>query len=111
MKFECIMGLVFKNVVYFIGYFYGDNEYIELFVYIDGFIVVEVEFMIEINCEIMFGSIDIFVDLFYLICYVYIGVEIVSSLVKDLNDYGFIVIIVDFGNNYGMVVGVLIEDW
>ena len=41
MKSERIMGPVFKNVAHFIGHSHGDNEYIELPVYTDGFIAVD----------------------------------------------------------------------
>ncbi|MAB94333.1 MAG: hypothetical protein CL593_13480 [Alteromonas sp.] len=111
MKSERIMGPVFKNVAHFIGHSHGDNEYIELPVYTDGFIAVEAELMIEINREITPGSIDTSADLSHLIRHVYTAVEIASSPVKDLNDYGPTAIIADFGNNHGMVVGAPIEDW
>ena len=41
----------------------------------------------------------------------YIGVEIASSPMPDINVIGPLAVISDFGNNHGMIVGQRIEDW
>lgn len=41
----------------------------------------------------------------------YIGVEIASSPVPSLNDYGPTAIICDFGNQHGLLIGPEVEDW
>lgn len=96
---EWLMGFVFKKVIYFIGCFYNDDEFVELEVYVGGMVVVEVELVFELGKEVILGLIDIKGLFKYLINVVYVGVEIVLSLVIDLNSYGFIVIISDFGVN------------
>ena len=41
----------------------------------------------------------------------FIGLEIASSPVPDLNDYGPTAVVSDFGNNFGLLVGPEIADW
>lgn len=41
----------------------------------------------------------------------FIGAEIASSPIPDINDYGPTAIISDFGNNNGLVIGPEIADW
>ena len=41
----------------------------------------------------------------------FIGAEIASSPIPDINDYGPVAVITDFGNNHGLAVGPEIADW
>jgi 2-keto-4-pentenoate hydratase len=41
----------------------------------------------------------------------YIGIEIASSPLVDINDYGPAVVASDFGNNAGLLLGVEVADW
>ncbi|WP_271077281.1 2-keto-4-pentenoate hydratase [Aurantiacibacter sp. MUD61] len=41
----------------------------------------------------------------------FIGAEIASSPIPDINDYGPITVICDFGNNNGLLIGPEITDW
>ena len=41
----------------------------------------------------------------------YIGIEIASSPLKNINDYGAAVIASDFGNNAGLLLGPEVADW
>ena len=41
----------------------------------------------------------------------YIGIEIASSPLQDINDYGPAVVASDFGNNAGLLLGAEISDW
>ena len=41
----------------------------------------------------------------------YTGIEIASSPLQDINDYGPAVVASDFGNNAGLLLGVEIPDW
>lgn len=41
----------------------------------------------------------------------YIGIEVASSPLQNINDYGPAVVVSDFGNNAGLVLGVEIPDW
>lgn len=42
---------------------------------------------------------------------VYIGIEIASSPLQNINDYGPAVVASDFGNNAGLILGPEIPDW
>jgi 2-keto-4-pentenoate hydratase len=41
----------------------------------------------------------------------YIGVEIASSPLQNINDYGPAVVVSDFGNNAGLLLGTEVSDW
>lgn len=111
MGSERIMGPVFKNVYHFIGKAHENGEKLDLPVFDGGFIAVEAELIIEIAEDIKPGSVNTADGVEHLVKNVYAGIEIASSPVVDLNDYGPAAIITDFGNNHGMIVGAPIEDW
>lgn len=111
MGSERIMGPVFKSVYHFVGRAHTDDEKILMPVFDKGFIAVEAELIIEIAEDIAPGSVDTSEGVEHLVKNVYAGIEIASSPVVDLNDYGPAAIITDFGNNNGMVVGAPIADW
>ena len=111
MGAERIMGPVFKNVYHNIGRAHEEGESLKWPVYKGGFIAVEAELVIEIAEDIAPGSVNTADGVEHLVKAVYAGIEIASSPVVDLNDYGPTAIITDFGNNHGMIVGAAIEDW
>lgn len=111
MGSERIMGPVFKQVHYHIGKGHAADEFIELPVFEGGFIAVEPELMIEVAEDIEPGSIDTAEGVEHLVKTMYAGVEIASSPVVDLNDYGPTAIITDNGNQQGMIVGAEVENW
>jgi 2-keto-4-pentenoate hydratase len=41
----------------------------------------------------------------------YIGIEIASSPLQNINDYGPAVVASDFGNNAGLLLGIEVADW
>src|SRR4029450_6179032 len=41
----------------------------------------------------------------------YIGIEIASSPLQNINDYGPAVVASDFGNNAGLLIGAQVSDW
>ncbi|RJY09904.1 hypothetical protein D6201_11590 [Aurantiacibacter aquimixticola] len=41
----------------------------------------------------------------------FIGAEIASSPIPDINDYGPVAVICDFGNNHGLLIGAEVENW
>ncbi|MBQ4833368.1 hypothetical protein J8L70_08975 [Pseudoalteromonas sp. MMG010] len=108
---ERVLGPVFNNVYHHLTQAQGTGEAFELPVYAGGFIAIEAELMIETNQEIKPGSIDTSKGVEHLVKNVYAGIEIASSPVVDLNGYGPTAIIADIGNQYGMIVGSVIEDW
>ncbi|GGA73899.1 2-keto-4-pentenoate hydratase [Neiella marina] len=108
---ERIIGPVFDNVNHFLGRAHDDNEKIVLPVFAGGFIAVEAEIVIEIGQDIEPGSVDTAGGVEHLVKAMYAGVEIASSPVPDLNSYGPAAIISDIGNQHGMVIGPVIENW
>ena len=67
-------------------------------VFVGGFAAIEPEFVV------MIGETEQQDRLF-------IGAEIASSPIPDINDYGPCAVISDFGNNNGLLVGSEIPDW
>ena len=111
MQAERLMGPVFNEVAHFIGRSHQDGEKIVLPVFAGGFIAVEAEVILELAEDIKPGSVDTDDNLERYIKTAYAGIEIASSPVPDLNDYGPTAIASDFGNNHGMIVGAPIKDW
>jgi len=88
------------------------SEVIAMPVFEDGFAAIEAEFILELGDTSGLPDKDIterqIVDV---IEKVYIGVEIASSPIQNINDFGPVAPISDFGNNSGMVIGAQIENW
>lgn len=104
---ECLLGLIFKCQ------FWNDIGGIsDILVFVGGFGVVEVEYVLELLEDVLVGQLYWFLEqvevLF--VCF-YIGVEVVSSLFVIINEFGLCVVVVDFGNNNGLVLGLEIVDW
>lgn len=77
-----------------------------------GFVAVEAEWVFELGDCSAIGETDLTMDdVISAIRAAYIGVELASSPIIDINSYGPSVIISDFGNNFGLVIGQRIEDW
>lgn len=66
--------------------------------FVGGFAAIEPEFIVELGGTPAEDR-------------MYIGVEIASSPVPSLNDYGPTAIICDFGNQNGVLIGPEIKDW
>lgn len=111
MGAERILGPVFKDVYIHLNESQCQGEVFELPVYTGGFIAIEPELIIETNQDIAPGSVNVADGVEHLVKSVSAGIEIASSPVIDLNDYGPTAIISDIGNQYGMIVGSPIEDW
>ena len=111
MQVERIMGPVFKSLCHFVGKAHDANEKITIPVFDGGFIAIEAEVILELSVDIAPGSVDATDDVAQYVKAAYAGIEIASSPVPDLNDYGPAAIASDFGNNYGMIVGAPIADW
>ncbi|MEL7540283.1 MAG: 2-keto-4-pentenoate hydratase [Pseudomonadota bacterium] len=85
---------------------------VEMPVFEGGFAAVEAEIVLE------FGDLSSLKtlqpeaeDIVPYIAECYIGVEIASSPMPDINVIGPLAVISDFGNNHGMIVGQKIEAW
>ncbi len=111
MQVERLMGPVFRNLCHFVGKAHQNEEKIRLPVFDGGFIAIEAELILELAEDITPGSVDTTTSVEKYVKAAYAGIEIASSPVPDLNDYGPAAIVSDFGNNHGMIVGAPIENW
>lgn len=89
-----LAGPIFARSVYEVG----QGGRIDMPVFENGFAAIEPEFVFRL------GKTEAEDRLF-------IGVEIASSPIPDINDYGPTAVISDFGNNNGLVIGPEIGDW
>jgi len=90
----------------------ADQAPVDMAVFEGGFAAVEAEIILE------FGDLSALAtanpsaeEIIPFIRACYIGVEIASSPMPDINVIGPLAVISDFGNNHGMIVGRQIEDW
>ncbi|MEO0450812.1 MAG: 2-keto-4-pentenoate hydratase [Pseudomonadota bacterium] len=85
---------------------------VEMAVFDGGFAAVEAEIVLEFGDLSRLNTVSPTAEeiaRFVEACY--IGVEIASSPMPDINVIGPLAVISDFGNNHGMIVGRQIEDW
>lgn len=81
-------------------------------VFTNGFAAVEAELIIRLNANAPASKFDWSIeDAIPLIAEICIGVEIASSPLPTLNELGPGAVISDFGNNWGVVVGLPIDNW
>jgi 2-keto-4-pentenoate hydratase len=77
-----------------------------------GFCAVEAEYVFKIGVDTkMDGRWLSDSDALDLVASLHIGVEIAGSPLASINDLGPCVVISDFGNNAGLIVGPAIQDW
>lgn len=67
-------------------------------IFVGGFAAVEAEFVIRLGAEREQDRL-------------FVGVEVASSPVPAINDYGPLAVMCDFGNNNGLLVGSEITEW
>jgi 2-keto-4-pentenoate hydratase len=89
-----------------------DSHAMDVPVFAQGFAAIEAEFVVELARDVppevsewSAESARRFVKTMY------IGVEIASSPLQNINDFGPAVVISDFGNNAGLLLGPEIPDW
>jgi 2-keto-4-pentenoate hydratase len=81
-------------------------------VFAGGFAAIEAEFVVQLGHDAPAGVFDWTADSARpLVEAMHIGIEIASSPLQDINDYGPAVIASDFGNNAGLLLGAEIFDW
>ena len=90
----------------------ADSEPVKMAVFNGGFAAVEAEIILELgDAQALKGGCPSAADMIDCISKCYIGVEIASSPMPDINVIGPVAVISDFGNNHGMIVGREIKDW
>lgn len=91
---EWLVGPIFSSHVRFAK----AGEIARMPIFVSGFAAVEPEFVIEIGASRDEDR-------------MFIGAEIASSPVPDINSYGPTAVVCDFGNNNGLLVGQEITGW
>lgn len=81
-------------------------------IYVGGFAAVEAEFIFRLGQAIPPLVRDWSnEDLIAVVADLHVGAEIASSPIADINDFGPTVVVSDFGNNAGLLVGPAIDNW
>lgn len=77
-----------------------------------GFAAVEGEFILQLAADAPADRLDWSPELARpLVKAMYVGIEIASSPLRNINDFGPAVVVSDFGNNAGLLLGPEIADW
>lgn len=105
---ERLAGPIFKHYVWHAKPGAG----VEFPVYENGFAAVEAEYVFRIGknapAEKLSWTRDEAIDL---IDAMHVGVELAGSPLATINDLGSTVVVSDFGNNHGLILGPEIEHW
>jgi 2-keto-4-pentenoate hydratase len=81
-------------------------------VFASGFAAIEAEFVVQIARDAPANVTEWTAETARrFVKSMYIGIEIASSPLQNINDYGPAVVASDFGNNAGLVLGAEITDW
>lgn len=81
-------------------------------VFARGFAAVEAEFVFELAADAPSDQFDWSAESAgQLVKTMYVGIEIASSPLAHINDYGPAVVASDFGNNAGLLLGPEVHDW
>lgn len=81
-------------------------------VFAGGFAAVEAEFVVQLAADAPAGVLEWTVEAAaQLVKTLFVGIEIASSPLRDINDFGPAVIASDFGNNAGLLLGPEITTW
>ena len=88
------------------------GQHIEFRTFEGGFAAAEPEFVLQIGQDLEAGKTQWTADeARNLVCAVFQGVEIAGSPFPGINDHGPAVVVSDFGNNDGLILGEALEDW
>jgi 2-keto-4-pentenoate hydratase len=105
---ERVVGPIFRNTVHIIRL----DEEIEFPVYRGGFAAVEAEYVFRISADApadKFSWTD--AEAADMVGALHIGVEPASSPLATINELGPAVVVSDFGNNAGLLLGPEVADW
>jgi 2-keto-4-pentenoate hydratase len=88
------------------------NGSVDAPVFANGFAAIEAEFVVEMARDAPANVADWTAETARrFVKAMYIGIEIASSPLQNINDYGATVVVSDFGNNAGLLLGAEIPDW
>ncbi|MEJ0085591.1 MAG: 2-keto-4-pentenoate hydratase [Pseudomonadota bacterium] len=81
-------------------------------VFANGFAAIEAEFVFELSKDAPANVSEWTIETAQrFVKTMFIGIEIASSPLANINDYGPAVVASDFGNNAGLLLGVEVADW
>lgn len=105
---ERLAGPIFKSFVFEVGS--GSTR--TMAIYERGFAAVEAEFVLQLATTIQPVAREYSdEELANLVSALYVGAEIASSPLADINQLGPCCVVSDFGNNAGLLVGPRVPDW
>ena len=105
---ERLVGPIFRKAIRRAG----AGEVVDVPVFRDGFAAVEAEFVIRLGADAPPERVSWTADAAAeLVDALHLGVEPASSPLPTINDLGPAVIVSDFGNNAGLLLGPEIPDW
>lgn len=89
----------------------GDAQ-VDVPVFTEGFAAIEAEFVVQLSKDAPANVAEWTAETARrFVKAMYIGIEIASSPLKNINDYGPAAVASDFGNNAGLLLGAEIVDW
>lgn len=104
---ERLAGPIFRRAV---DTFHGSP--IECGVFVGGFAAVEAEYVFEVGRDAPAGQLRwTLEDAAAIVGRLLVGVEVAGSPLATINALGPTVVVSDFGNNAGLIVGAEIPDW
>lgn len=90
----------------------GGGKAVSMPVFANGFAAVEAEFVFQLAKDAPANVVDWTAETARrFVRTMFIGIEIASSPLVNINDYGPAVVASDFGNNAGLVLGAEVPDW
>ena len=105
---ERVVGPIFRNTVHIIRL----DEEIEFPVYRGGFAAVEAEYVFRISADAPADKLSwTDAEAADMVGALHIGVEPASSPLATINELGPAVVVSDFGNNAGLLLGPEVADW
>jgi 2-keto-4-pentenoate hydratase len=105
---ERLVGPIFSRSVQRAA---GENVF-EAPVFARGFAAIEAEFVVQLSQDAPANIVEWSAESARpLVKAVFLGIEIASSPLIDINDFGPTAVVSDFGNNAGLLLGAEIVDW
>lgn len=103
-----LIGPIFRKSIRHVAV----DEPVEFRTFDGGFAAAEPEYVLQIGRDAEVGRTDWTADEARdLVSAVFQGVEIAGSPFSGINDHGPAVVVSDFGNNDGLIVGEAVDDW
>lgn len=105
---ERLIGPIFRRAMKAVQF----DEEVPVPIFVGGFAAVEAEYVLRIACDAPPGKVDWTEDeAAGLVAALNIGVEVASSPLATINELGPAVVVSDFGNNAGLLLGPEVRDW